>query len=59
MKGTSLIQFLHQKKKKTCPHAHCQGQFFVHGHVSSIEDLTLLNPDLFWGVQSETRHWAA
>ena len=32
---------------------------FVRSHMSSAGAVTLLNPDLFWRVQSGTRHWAA
>ena len=36
-----------------------RGQFFARSHVSFIGGVTLLGPDLFWEVQSRTRHWAA
>ena len=43
------------KKKTKIP---LSGVVFVHGHVSSVGGVTLLDPNLFWGVQSGTRHWA-
>ena len=31
---------------------------FACSHVSFARGVTLLDLDLFWGVQSRTRHWA-
>lgn len=35
------------------------GAVFAHSHVSFTGSVTLLDPDLFWGIQSKTWHWAA
>ena len=32
----------------------CWGPFFVRSHVPFAGGVTLLSPDLFWGVQPET-----
>ena len=37
----------------------CRGRFFTRSHVSLVGGVTLLDSDLFWGVQFGTRHWAA
>jgi len=34
------------------------GPAFARSHVSSARGVTLLDSNLFWGVQSRTPHWA-
>ena len=34
------------------------GALFARTHMSSPRGVTLLDPDLFWGVKLGTRHWA-
>ena len=36
----------------------CREQFSAYSHMSFVGGVTLLDLDLFWGVQSGTRHWA-